>query len=150
MCRPTRSALLAVALGVAVPSAGCSFLTNPFPWGDYSVAPVATPAELRLGPETDVATFQLAEPRADLSREMTTFPTACLDCPQGSVGPIEPAEFTTHGLTPLTVTVHVDRTGLTAGEHTGYAYVHTKDIQGTPKHPDGALTVPVTIIVPPS
>jgi hypothetical protein len=96
-----------------------------------------------------VATFQLAEPRANLSRRMTAFPTACLNCPQGSVGPIEPAEFTTHGLTPLTVTVRVDRTGITEGEHTGYAYVHTEGIQGTPQHPDGALTVPVVIIVGP-
>jgi len=144
-----RAALLALVIGAGLLGVGCEFLRNPFPWGSYSVSPVVTPATLRFEPGTDVATFQLAEPRANMSRPMYDFPISCLDCPESAVGPIEPAEFTTHGLSPTTITVHVDRTGLAPGEYTGYAYVHTKGIEGTPQDPDGAASVTVVIVVGP-
>jgi len=129
--------VLCVAALVIASGLGC---TNLFPWGSNDIPLVASVSELRLGPGTDVGTFEITESRADLSRRASLLVTNCLDCPPGAIGPVEPAEFTTHGLTPQTMTVHVSRAGLSEGTYTGYVQVYAAN---------GAAIVAVVVVVGP-
>jgi len=139
-----RTAVIGAVVLCAALNAGCFPFAALLSWGSNDIPLRASTEELRFDPGVSVGTFTVFETRDDLSRCAVTSSFLVTEgAPASLIGPVKPSEFTTHGLDPQTVTVHVDRTGVAAGTYQGWVMVST----APDEDPEGGVAAQVIVVV---